>query len=63
MKIKRWCKHIKFTASVFPRPCWVYKNTDAVERGWRLCPICGAERPTKSNIAAARLRFQMDNDQ
>jgi hypothetical protein len=66
---KIWCRHI----------AWDYDNNDPnryywqlndgtndiipVPRNWKVCPVCGAERPTRANKKAAELRFLMDNDQ
>jgi len=70
MKSKYWCSHI--TEGVRPdshHEGWIlYLDTTnaqviSVPRGWKMCPVCGAERPTAANKKAARHRFLMDNDQ
>lgn len=68
--MKTWCKHIKEgfvreqqeTLNVTVKK-WVMDSNDIVPARWDFCPVCGRERPTKENIAAAELRFLMDNDQ
>jgi hypothetical protein len=68
--MKTWCKHIKWQL-IDLDGCegWVFKNPDIVAAiikpsgHWKLCPVCGAPRPTRANINSAKLRFDMDNDQ
>jgi len=63
---KKWCKHITWTTNNSVGVSWwrfhTVNNCITVENHWKVCPICEAERPTKSNIASARLRAAMDND-
>lgn len=66
---KGWCVHITHGSSDGGRNGWVmiieqiYTSVIKVPPSWKVCPICQAERPTKTNIKAAELRFAMDNDQ
>lgn len=69
MKPKTWCRHIKWRCGIaantfeFPVRDWTgHKIYIPVPRSWKLCPICGTERPTRTNIKAAKLQFEMDND-
>jgi hypothetical protein len=58
---KKWCKHIKWTGEEWE----FYYNTHPiclVLRAWKACPICLSERPTETNIAAAKLQAEMDGD-
>jgi hypothetical protein len=57
----KWCRHIKWKP--WQKKWWVLQGWLHVQRSWRVCPICGAERPTKANRNAAELRAAMDNDQ
>lgn len=63
--MKRWCEHITPPGDGIG---WVMlidavnRSVVEVPRSWKVCPICEAPRPTKANIKAAKLRFEMDND-
>ncbi len=67
---KTWCKHISWWPKWFPKPggkiksgWWIaspLNRTAEIPHKWKLCPICGAERPTRANKAAAQLRAAMD---
>lgn len=69
---KIWCRHIRKHAyqAVWPTAVtWRFLYSEhglqqslEVPRSWKVCPVCEAERPTRENIAAAELRFAMDND-
>lgn len=67
--MKTWCKHIVWDNdnNNFERYYWQFNDghNDIIQvpRSWKVCPCCQAERPTRANIAAAELRFAMDNDQ
>lgn len=56
-RIKKWCKHIRWNGfdAAWTILGGLFNGSDYffVPRSWKACPICGAERPTKSNIAAA----------
>lgn len=63
--MKKWCRHIVWDngAYLMARAGWIFSfegEWEAVPRTWKACPCCLAERPTKANIAAARLRAAMD---
>ena len=56
--MKHWCRHVAW----LPYPWgsygvrWAFTdsfNERPVTRSWRMCPICGALRPTKKNIDSA----------
>ena len=40
---KVWCRHLTWNQ---PVGCFVYKDIEAVDDQWTVCPICGARRPT-----------------
>jgi len=54
MKTK-WCRHMKYVFhkdNYFGTTEWFYRVWDGVKfhtasDSWKLCPICGAKRPTK----------------
>lgn len=73
--MKKWCRHIKWDSYVqydarttchVNTPAWViYCPTPSslelpVPRSWKVCPVCGAERPTKANTKAAAHCALMD---
>lgn len=58
---KEWCKHIKFYTD--SKPSWRMNGWMPVPNSWKLCPICGAKRPTKANVSAAVNRAIQDGDQ
>lgn len=65
--MKTWCSHIewrpmrKHAKLKYADKCdWFLNRHRLVLRSWKVCPICGAERPTRANIAAAELRAAMD---
>lgn len=60
-KEKVWCKHIFSGLHTEWRTAVSGYNVE-VPKTWKLCPICECLRPTRANIAAAELRFLMDND-
>jgi len=65
---KQWCAHIKWDRNNNgPQRHWQFNDgfndIIRVPRNWKACPICEGVRPTKANIAAATLRFLLDNDQ
>lgn len=66
MKPRKWCRHIYKDG---PPMQWnidmkfrevPYAVQHTIPPAWRMCPICGAERPTRENIRAAQLRAAMD---
>lgn len=61
--MKTWCEHIKRGITNGTVKKWLIDSNHIVPAHWKICPICERERPTKENIAAAELRFLMDNDQ
>ena len=67
---KTWCKHIiwyeyrKLDGGGLGHYWTMDKSTcvDSVPKSWKMCPICGIERPTKANLAMWEFQALMDGD-
>jgi len=62
MKKKDWCRHIKGEEYYIPRKSYWTGFGIVIPLSWRMCPICGAERPTRTNIKAAKMVAELDGD-
>lgn len=65
--MKKWCRHIKWRSGI-ARDTWEIKVRSWAEmpifvqvpKTWKQCPICEALRPSRANIAAAKMRALLD---
>ena len=65
-----WCKHIELhplrkhaQLKHSDQTRWVLMRHGYVYKSWKMCPICGALRPTKRNVDAAVNRELQDGKQ
>jgi hypothetical protein len=65
--MKTWCDHIKYLHEYIDGnrrySWWMDSLHRDIPKSWKMCPICGIERPTKANLAALTLQTLMDGDQ